>query len=182
MKRTSYNKKKGVSIIADMLFEGQTRSQIVEFFQKEHEIKPATTDTWIRSAKPIYAARLEQQETEKRAKIKESNDQMIDRLGLSKEAVLAELKKLAFSDVRDMYDDEGELIPVHELSDNAAASVSRIEVEIKGANVLSKRVKRWSKESALKAIIDICGYSAPTKTESEITEKKIKVGYAKRHD
>lgn len=45
------------------------------------------------------------------------------------ERVMRELARVAFADARDLYDDEGNLLPVHMLNDDIAATISGIDVE-----------------------------------------------------
>ena len=52
------------------------------------------------------------------------------RLDISADAVLAELAKLAFVNVRDLFDDSGRLIPAHQLPVEVAAAVSSIKVKL----------------------------------------------------
>src|SRR3546814_6731932 len=46
----------------------------------------------------------------------------------SQDRVLQEIARLAFSDLRNLFDAQGNLIPVSELSDDAAASLAAVEV------------------------------------------------------
>lgn len=49
---------------------------------------------------------------------------------ITPERVLRELSRVAFADVRDLYDEDGELLPVHELDDDTAATIAGIDVEV----------------------------------------------------
>ncbi len=51
------------------------------------------------------------------------------KLEISSDKVLREFAKIAFIDIRQYYNEDGTLKPIHELSDEAAASLSGIEVE-----------------------------------------------------
>ncbi|MFT3824890.1 MAG: hypothetical protein QM731_13290 [Chitinophagaceae bacterium] len=42
---------------------------------------------------------------------------------------MAELGKILFTDVRELYDENGNPVPVHMLSDGAAALIAGVEVE-----------------------------------------------------
>lgn len=50
------------------------------------------------------------------------------KLDISVERVRAELAKLAFYDPREFYDDQGNLVPLHELEDAAGAAIAGVEV------------------------------------------------------
>jgi len=73
--------------------------------------------------------------------------------GLTIERTLQEVARLAYSDPRRLYDARGNLIPVHQLDDDAAATVASVEVdEIKvegGVVSHTKKVKVWDKNAAL---------------------------------
>jgi phage terminase small subunit len=51
---------------------------------------------------------------------------------ITADRVVMELARIAFSDIRDLYDDEGNLLPPQDLPDDVAAIISRIKVELKG--------------------------------------------------
>lgn len=68
--------------------------------------------------RPIVAARI----AELRATLNE-------KAMLSKVDVLNELAKIAMFDIRNLYDDDGELIPLHELDDATAACITGIEAQ-----------------------------------------------------
>lgn len=51
-----------------------------------------------------------------------------NKLEISRERVLKEYARLAFSDIRNFYDENGRLLSPHELSDEAAAALAGIEV------------------------------------------------------
>lgn len=69
---------------------------------------------------------------------------------ITQDEVIAELGKIALSNVRDLYDADGNLLPVHQLPEEVAAAIAMIEV-VEGKNeVLStKKVKLHDKKSAL---------------------------------
>lgn len=77
--------------------------------------------------------------------------------GLSVERTLRELARIAYSDVRKLYDEDGNLIPVQNLDDDVAATVSSIEhvEEFSGKGNerelvgYTKKLKVWDKKGAL---------------------------------
>lgn len=73
--------------------------------------------------------------------------------GLDTERTLREIARLAYSDPRRLYKADGTIIPIHELDDDAAATIASVEVdEFKGEDAGSGRtvkVKVWDKNSAL---------------------------------
>jgi phage terminase small subunit len=84
---------------------------------------------------------------------------------ITAEKVLKELGKIAFCDARKLYDQYGNLKPIQELDDDAAACLAGIETESKSckgrdeededAQVIVttlRKVKRWDKVKALELI------------------------------
>lgn len=75
---------------------------------------------------------------------------------ITAQRVMLELGRVAFSDIRKLYTPEGELKPVHQLDDDAAAAVSGINVEVvargrgeEAEPVLIKKIKVADKMAAL---------------------------------
>lgn len=66
-----------------------------------------------------------------RARVQELTDQVYAAGMVSAQRVMQELGRLSFGDVRDLYDDEGNLIPPHLWSADVAARVASIDVETK---------------------------------------------------
>lgn len=68
---------------------------------------------------------------EVKARVQELTDQVYAAGMVSAQRVMQELGRLSFGDVRDLYDDEGNLIPPHLWSADVAARVASIDVETK---------------------------------------------------
>ncbi|MHB0965513.1 MAG: terminase small subunit [Bellilinea sp.] len=85
--------------------------------------------------------------------ILEANEKAQKIAGLSVERTLKELARLAYSDPRKFYDAEGNLIPIVNLGDDAAACIASFEVDeiTVGSAVIgqTKKIKHWDKNSAL---------------------------------
>ncbi len=79
--------------------------------------------------------------------------------GITQQSVLKELAKIAFSDTRKLYDQDGALKAITELDDDTAASLSGVETDTvtKGEDeaavrVVTRKVRRWDKVKALELI------------------------------
>lgn len=92
--------------------------------------------------------------------------QLAGELGITRERVLREMAKLAFSDLRELYNVDGSLKPPHEWSDNAAGAVAGIETveefakNAKGQNELVgyvKKVKLWDKGKQVENLLKHMG-------------------------
>lgn len=75
------------------------------------------------------------------------------RVRIDQDAVIAELAKVALSNVRDLFDINGNLKPLHELPEEVSAAIQSVEV-VEGKNeVLStKKIRMYSKLDALKTM------------------------------
>jgi phage terminase small subunit len=79
--------------------------------------------------------------------------EVLQKFQLTTDRTLQEIARLAFSDVRKLFGPDGQLKPIHELDDDAAACISSIDIdELRdGQNIIgvSKKFKHWDKNSAL---------------------------------
>lgn len=95
-----------------------------------------------------------------RTRVRELWGDAMENAGAGPERVIQELCRVAFASVRDLYDPDGNPIPMHELSDDVAATIAAVEVETRwekdgsdpegGARpVTTTKYKRVPKEFAL---------------------------------
>jgi hypothetical protein len=73
------------------------------------------------------------------ARILELRDAVLKVADINAQRVMLELGRVAFADVRELFTEDGQLRPVHELGDDAAATVSGIEIEER--RIVNKRVR-----------------------------------------
>jgi hypothetical protein len=73
-------------------------------------------------------------------------DQMAESARIDRERMVLELKRVALSDPRRLYDDQGALIPISDLPDDVAAAVESMEYD----NGMLTKVKMSSKVAALR--------------------------------
>lgn len=91
-------------------------------------------------------------------------EQQLKRVAIRADDILLELLRLAKSDVRQLFDETGHLKPIHELSDDAAAALSGVEIlrektTVKGTDVFEttveesvRKIKLWDKPKALEIL------------------------------
>jgi phage terminase small subunit len=86
-------------------------------------------------------------------------DARSEKTKISSESVLTEIAKLAFCDIRKVFDAEGRLLPVHMLPDEIAASVSSVEVvtsRVPGGEPAdveyTAKIKFWDKRGSLELL------------------------------
>lgn len=84
--------------------------------------------------------------------------EQLNSAGLTASRVLEELRRLAFQDPRNLWDAQGNLKPLHELTDAQAAAVAGVEVIIKNAEAGDgktdrvHKIKMWDKPKALEML------------------------------
>jgi len=107
---------------------------------------------------------------EVRERIAELSETQLQAADITAQRVMLELGRIAFSDIRRVFRDDGTLIPVHEMDDDAAASIQGIEHETHvkvGRKVMNlatgelepeitqvrvARIKRANKDGALQTL------------------------------
>lgn len=67
------------------------------------------------------------------AAVAEKTQQQLEKADLTAERVLEEMRRLSFSDIRSLFDDKGNLRPIHELTAEQAACIGGFEVIKKNA-------------------------------------------------
>lgn len=82
------------------------------------------------------------------ARVAEIVGRRFAKASITADRVVMELARIAFSDIRDLYDDNGDLLPPPDLPDDVAAIVSRIKVELKGRYVEGE-------ERSVIAVVDV---------------------------
>lgn len=100
------------------------------------------------------------------------------RTGITQDRVLQELARVAFSDIRRFFGDNGSLKAVSELDDDAAAALSGLEtVEEFGDAVPSEEMKAQPHGGALRRRRTLVGYTKKIK----LWDKTAALGLALRH-
>lgn len=78
------------------------------------------------------------------------------RAEVSVERVLKEMARIGFSDVRKIFDENGNLKQIHDLDDDTASAVSAVKVVVKslgeGEVEYVKEIKFWDKNSGLEKL------------------------------
>lgn len=76
--------------------------------------------------------------------------------GISSQRTMIELARVAFSSAKDMFDENGDLIPVHKMTDDTAASIASIDVETrwegKGSDAVPVIVKKYRRADKMAAL------------------------------
>lgn len=105
----------------------------------------------------VCAARL-LTKPEIKAAIESRREKQIANTDLSAARVLEELRRLAFSDIRTLFDETGNLRPLQELTAEQAACIASVEVVIKNAKAgdgvtdTVHKIKVWDKPRTLEML------------------------------
>lgn len=94
------------------------------------------------------------------ARVAELQQTVAEKAGVTALGLLTELRRVAYGDMRNFFNDKGQLLPIPELSDDAAAMLASIEVERRteghgdDAEVYHvHKVKRWDKLKAVEMLM-----------------------------
>ena len=158
--------------------EDKPLSEREQRFVNYYMITPNGAEAWRKAGGATKCADRVAYEVLRRPHIVKALDkkraQMAARFEVTQERVLKEIAYLAFSDPRDVYDDEGCLLRPNEWSAEAAAAVAAVEVVTtsagEGAVEHVSKIKRWDKGQALEKLCKHLGLFAPEKTEITVTE------------
>lgn len=107
---------------------------------------------------------------------------LAETVGISQAMIVNEMRKIAFSSVKNILTEKGGLKHVSEISDSDAASIAGIDTfenyDSEGMPIgETRKIKMYSKPDALIAIHKMLGYDLPVKTETEITGGEIKLNF-----
>lgn len=92
-----------------------------------------------------------------------------ERTEITQDRVLKEYAKLAFLDPRRFYDDDGQLLQVHELPEDVAAALSSMEVVTEKAGDLELAVRKIKFSDKKAALDSIARHLGMFKDKTELT-------------
>jgi len=119
------------------------------------------------------------------AEIQRSLKDLTDKTDITKERILIEMRRLALFDVRTLYDEDGNPLPVHKLSDDAAAAINGLDVvSVGNAEVGVGQVMKYKipdKNKALESLAKILGYLDRTTELERLQAEKLKRELAAQH-
>ena len=131
-------------------------------FIQEYLIDPNATQAAARAGYSQRAAYQQGYENLRKPAIAEAiadaQRQLAEQTGITAKRVKEELARIAFSDVRSLFDTTGSLRPIHKLNDDEAAAVASLEVVIKNAAAgdghtdTIHKIKVWDKTKALELL------------------------------
>lgn len=92
------------------------------------------------------------------AAVEKATARQLESAELSAVRVLEEMRRLGFSNVQDLFDANGDMIPIHKLTREQAACISSIEVVMKNATAGDGKIDRvlkfrmWDKRATLEML------------------------------
>lgn len=93
------------------------------------------------------------------ARSKELIETKFNKLNISAERVMTELARVAFASAKGIFDENGDMIPIHKLPDDVAATITGIDVETRwegkgdaAVPITMKKIRRADKMSALNTL------------------------------
>jgi len=113
-----------------------------------------------------------------------------ERTDITADKVLKEVARLAFSDIREYYKEDGTLKNIHEVSDDAAAALSGLDVDelfemegrVKVFTGYSKKIRLHSKTDGLEKLMKHLGLygkdnsqKIPTMNTANLTDEELKL-------
>ena len=93
-----------------------------------------------------------------KALVKKSTVAQLERADLSAARTLEEMRRLAFSNVQDLFDEHGDLRPIHTLTREQSACIASIEVIMKNATTGDGKIDRvlklkvWDKPKVMEML------------------------------
>lgn len=112
------------------------------------------------------------------AEVQAKIEAMTNKADITKERILLEMRRLALFDVRSLYDENGHPLPVHQLSDDAAAAINGLDVVSVGNAELGvgqvMKYKIPDKNKALESLAKILGYLDRTTELERLQTEKLK--------
>jgi hypothetical protein len=92
-----------------------------------------------------------------RAALAERREQLLESVGITQQMIVRELGRIAFGDPRALYDERGNPKAMHELTEDEAAMIAGIEVEVREDGARVHKLKRWDKRQALRDLAELGG-------------------------
>lgn len=94
--------------------------------------------------------------------IKAKQKELAHKVGITRERIVQECARIAFSDIRKLFNEDGTFKKFKDMSDDAAAAIAGVDV-VEQASVdgnvpmQTKKVKLWDKNSALEKLLKHLG-------------------------
>jgi len=101
--------------------------KFARFYVQHHDTRRAATQVGMAPRTGEFVVRYPQVAE----RIRELNERALTAADITGQRVMLELARVAFSDVRGIFDERGALKPIHEIDDDTAAGLAGVEFEEK---------------------------------------------------
>lgn len=109
--------------------------------------------------------------------IKAKQKEAAHKSGITRDRIIAEVARIAFSDVRRLFDERGALKRLQDIDDDAAGAIAGIDVvemnsDDGSAPMFVKKIKLWDKNAALEKLLKHLGMDngeQPTQAPTGVT-------------
>jgi phage terminase small subunit len=124
---------------------GETQAEAYRLaYPRSRKWKPEAL--WVAGAKLVAKGKVS-------VRVAELREKAAKRAEITAADVLTEAAQIAFSDIRKLFDENGNLKSIHELDDDTAASIAAIEYGPLGV----VKIKFWDKNAALEKLFKHLG-------------------------
>jgi len=127
---------------------------------------------------PSHSAWQLRQREDIRDRIRELSERVLDVAQVTGDMIVLEAARIAFSDIRQVFDEEGNLKPIHQLSDDAAAAIEGIDIDTRSetevdedgnkkfVTIRTAKIKRAPKLAALRLLMEYKRMIGPTEADA----------------
>ena len=130
-------------------------------FCKEYIVDLNATQAAIRAGYSQKTAKSKASQLLSKVNLQKEIQRLMDarseRLQITQDMVLRELAKLGFSNMQNLYNDEGSLIPVHQLDPDVSACLQEVWEDSVGSDEGTVVIKRKYKMSDKKSSLELIG-------------------------
>ena len=91
--------------------------------------------------------------------IQAKQKELANKAGITRERIIAEIARIAFSDIRKLFTEGGTLKAIHALDDETAGALAGVDVIMSGGGIpeTTKKIKLWDKNNALEKLLKHLG-------------------------
>lgn len=101
--------------------------------------------------------------------IKAKQKEVAHKAGITRERIIAEVARIAFSDVRNLFNADGTMKAMADIDDETAGALAGVDVVESSGDmpVITKKIKLWDKNSALERLLKHLGMENGEQTQQQ---------------
>lgn len=105
-------------------------------------------------------------------RINQLRENVAGKFNITREGIIQQYARLAYSDSRKLYTEHGAIKPIHEIDDDTAAAINSVEVDsvkLEGVEIgKTTKLKMATKREALDSLCKVLGFFAPEKIDNNV--------------